>query len=649
MKRGNNTYIYRRCAAYEQAASIPVEAVYYFVLILLAFIIFIMTTVFPDRLHAEEDPTISLVKTIEVREFEGLKFTTDDYVVKEGDSIAKILFRRGIIGKEDIPEKILRLILAVNKDLKNPDLILPGQKLVLPKDPIEGVSPAPAEKTSKGDGTSETAEQGTSDDGDLKSLDGVKYQVVQVKRGDRLATLLRRAGVPDHLIFNEAINVTLKINPQLSDPDLIFAGEAIKIPVQAAWAETGSDKPIRTAKRKTGDSGVSQSATKVKPRKTARVKEEKAPKTIIPPPQLPPSKHLGVRTALGLIYTRIGERYISKGQHFIPLKTGGQININTQSFPIIEFTEGRRIILDLDARLPREMVEMIRENWSSYEVFRPRRNEKLPQMLDRLFKESGYYRINRKGDPWVLDGGIQIKIGADWIIWPTREDYAAGRATVITLPPTQTQGTAPELAKFLSMRGVRVIDFYPRGNLIGPEPIRSTTLERISVETIKPSNYTDFIQTLLGMLGQRYETDLSIPLMKGGSSDASFNYSVTAPLYFSRGGKNFVVAVSGLPDNVISQLEKSKFKVIVRRPHEQPRQFASRLLSEIGVRNEAGLTIQGSNREKPRNIEVTLPGVVFTADGRETLLTPTEVPPILAPLLKKPNLRVIHYIVNNPT
>ena len=50
------------------------------------------------------DPSISLVKTIEVREFEGFKVDTDLYVVKPGDSIAKVMILRKVMEKARCPK-----------------------------------------------------------------------------------------------------------------------------------------------------------------------------------------------------------------------------------------------------------------------------------------------------------------------------------------------------------------------------------------------------------------------------------------------------------------------------------------------------------------------------------------------------------------
>ncbi|MEW5723632.1 MAG: hypothetical protein AB1896_11035, partial [Thermodesulfobacteriota bacterium] len=339
---------------------------------------------------------------------------------------------------------------------------------------------------------------------------------------------------------------------------------------------------------------------------------------------------------------------IAKGQHFLPLKTGGQISINTSSFPIIELGSGQRIILDLDQRLPQEMVQMIQSNYPNYTIFRPKRGESLPAMLGRLFDSANYYRVEKKGQ-WTLDREVKVKIAADWIIWPTEDDFSAGRAVVINLPTTRGEGTSPDLATYLATKGVQVIDFHARGNLIGPEIRRTLPTGAIQVEDMQSQDVTEFVKSVLGLVGQRYETDLSIPLVNGSGSGGGFDFTVHAPIYFSRGNTNYVVAVEGMSDEMRKALEKHKFKVIVKSPGEGPSDFARKLLQAMNIKSENGLTLGASQARSSRNIEVVMPGVVFKAGGKDLLLTPSEVPETLAPLLAKPNLRVVKYLIANPT
>ena len=388
-------------------------------------------------------------------------------------------------------------------------------------------------------------------------------------------------------------------------------------------------------------------AVKAKPEEENRL-ERKAPKIVLPPPQVPPSQHLATRAALGLIFTRIGERFLASGQHFLPLKTGGQITINTKSFPIIELRSGQRIVLDLDQRLPQEMVQIIRANWSNYTIFRPKGNETLPEMLQRLFEQGQYFQVQGQGEPWSVDKGVTVKILADWIIWPTQDDWSAGRAAVLTIPASTAQGTNPKVAAWLEGKGIQIIDFHPQGNMIGPEPIREIPTEStVKVMKLETHSLSEFMEELLVLVDQKFESDLSIPLMGNSGDGKGFNLSVQAPVYFTREGINYVVAVDGMSSDVRQMLKKHRFRVITREEGEKPEDVAVKLLKTMGLKTESGLKIKASARPDDRNIEIDIPGTVIQAGSRRIFITPVEIPTALVDMAAQSKLDLVNYTITD--
>lgn len=610
---------------------------------LLGLIILVLTWTGPSL--GEDDPTITLVKTLIVREYKGLKISADEYEVEEGDSLSKILQRRQIIDPGPVPASLLNLIKALNPNLINPNLILPGQLLVLPVAPIPDLPEEPAESPDAVAGGTPTAEPQPKETAPPKKERTTEYMV---QEGENLAKILRSIGVPDKAIFNEYIDLTLKLNPQLTDPNIIYANQPIILPVPGAWPETtvslaAAPTPPRPA-RPTPSPAVTKAPPKPKP-----LAAPEPPQVVIPAPQLPPAQTLAARAALGLIFSRMGERFVSTGQHFLPLKSGGQITINTQTFPIIETRHGMRIVLDLDRRLPEQMVGLIRSNWSNYIIFRPESAETVPAMLGRLFELCQYYRIYKKGAPWTLRRDVDVRIAADWIVWPDQADWASGHAVVITFPDSKSMGTAPEVADYLARQGIKVIDFYPRGNLIGPEPRRDPSGPEPTVETISSENLEEFLPAVLDLVGQKYERNLSIPLIMSNGEGQDFNFTVVAPLFFTRGGVNYVVAVDGLTQEIRDILEKHLFRVVTHTPGAAPDTMLRNLFQAIQVRTEDGLTIKASTRPDDRNIEIVLRGLLLNLGDRQMLLTAEAVPAELWPLLNRPNLRLVEYRFANPS
>jgi len=104
------------------------------------------------------------------------------YVVQPGDSLFTIAQRFGTT---------VDAILAVNPQITDPDVIFPGQRICIPT----GVPPRP------------------------RPCPGFIYAV---RPGDTLFEIAQR--------FGTTVAAILAVNPQITDPDLIFPGQLICIP-----------------------------------------------------------------------------------------------------------------------------------------------------------------------------------------------------------------------------------------------------------------------------------------------------------------------------------------------------------------------------------------------------------------------------------
>ncbi len=637
-------------------------------IMLLTWLLFIFVP--PGAAAKRDKPTISLVKTVIIRDYKGLKIPSSEYLVKRGDYILKILKQRGVIDRLIANKEILNLVKTLNPDLKNTDLILPGQKLILPAGPIKGLMSLPKQKA----GT--RAEKITKP----RQKFNIPYRLQRVKAGERLVVYLRREGVPDKLIFNEYLNLLLKLNPEIRNKNIIYPGQVIRLPIfnpsvkpveitrkehstkptveevklpqpQAASPQPAKKKTSKAikAKSRTEEQHPSPALTSTTPAEAAPRKPLKKKSSLaLKPPQLPESETLATQAALGIIFTRIGEQFISTGQHYLPLKSGGQITLNASSFPIIKLRNGHRIILDLGRRLPEPVIRLIRTEWGEYTIFQAKPKEKLKALLARLLRECNFPRLYEKGQPFIVKEPIKIKLQGDWVIFAKSEDLSSGQAVVLNLLASPDQGTYPEAASYLLGHKIKVIDFYSRGNLIGPEPLPAFESAGTVPETIIAKNPMDFIMALLNLLGQKFTTDLSIPVIKDSDENKNFSLSVNIPLYFNRNGVDYLVRFENLADELKQILEQQGAKIIILDPKEGAVASARTILAVMGQKHKWGLTLRASKRPPERNIEITIPGLEVSGLKKPLFFTPLELPHQLVSLIEKQKIRVINFRVNLP-
>jgi len=113
----------------------------------------------------------------------------DTYIVARGDTLKSLAGRFGTS---------VDILLSLNKSITNVNLIYEGQRLVVPSGREVPVTPPPANPPS------------------------ANGQLYYVQSGDTLRKIAAK--------FNTTVDAILKVNPQITNPNLIYVGQAISIP-----------------------------------------------------------------------------------------------------------------------------------------------------------------------------------------------------------------------------------------------------------------------------------------------------------------------------------------------------------------------------------------------------------------------------------
>jgi LysM repeat protein len=109
----------------------------------------------------------------------------DIYVVSRGDTLKALSIRFGTT---------VEILLSLNSNIKNVNLIYEGQRLVVPSGSGVPVPPPPP----------------------------AGGQIYYAQRGDTLRLIAAR--------FNTTVDAILRANPQITNPNLIYVGQAITLP-----------------------------------------------------------------------------------------------------------------------------------------------------------------------------------------------------------------------------------------------------------------------------------------------------------------------------------------------------------------------------------------------------------------------------------
>jgi hypothetical protein len=545
-------------------------------------IITILLSFYPCSAKEEEETyNISLVKTADVgkanqvHEVEGKKVLTETYTVKDGEHLWQLLRERKLLEKRNLSE-LLSVLKKLNSSLGNIDMIHPGDKIIIPLviSPIGGI-PAPSKESPP-------------EAVPLEAINDVDLEDYVVQQGDSIIKIVEeRYDIPPRELYNQYLSRLKEINPFIKDLNSVYPGQKIKLPIY-------SPKVLRMP-----------------------IKEQ----PVAEPMTAPQKEAIKVIAAqLGDIFTLMGEQWLQTGDHFFPLKTSGQLKLNAATYPIIDLASGRKVIVDIYNDLPEKMETIITSNWDEYKIVHLDVKDDLKQAFDRVVQSCGYKKILNAGEPYISGGEFPIRITADRIVI---QDQGASSPTerifVFNFLDENSVRTPEALRKLLESKGIRIIDY--------PSLPESKENEDISQDILDAQDdLNSFIITLLDMAGQKYVTDVELPVFQ--SEKADINLAIKADISFQAAGRDHVIDLSGLGKDIIKLLQEHQVPVFSVPRTSASTDILTGLLEFLGLRyNDRVHQFSSQGASDPHNISVNIEGVVFRdVNGKDIFATSIKLP-----------------------
>jgi hypothetical protein len=539
----------------------------------------------------EETYSISLVKTAEegkeIYELEDKRVLAETYTVQRGDHVWQLFRERGLLKKRNLTE-LLSTLQKLNKSLASLDLIHPGEKLIIPLHiaPGSGILAR----------TQEVVETSLAF---LKDLDLQDYTV---KEGDHLVKIVKGLyDIPQDHLYNEYLELVKTLNPFIEDLDRVYPGQVVRLPIY-------SPQIVRLPVRRT-------------PPPKQKYKVQKVERHIL-------------NDQLMQIFTLIGEEWVQTGEHFIPLKSSGEVNLRAKSFPIINLSNGNKVIVDLYGNLPKKMANLIQASWENYKIVRLGKEEDLRTALNKILPVCEYNKIYESGEPFELGGDIPLRLTADWIIKPTAAPSGEkDNMIMITLVHDPDPKTPQPIKGFLGNLGIKAID-YPSGE----GPIDESTDK---VEILKPGNdMSSLTEMLLNLTGQEYKKQVQISVYQSGKGD--FDLVINADFLLNMDGKDYIIDLTGLDDQFTSLLKEHQFSVLSLAGEKDPLHIVSSTLKFLGVQFDSKPHhFMATKRDKSKNIMLTIPSIIFRDNNNQNILaTPLVIPYEIANFLSQRGYKI---------
>jgi len=525
--------------------------------------------------EGEETYAISLVQTAEVDkkiiDIDDKRVLTETYTVQKGDHLWQIFREKDLDRKRNLP-KLISMLKRLNTSLTNLDLIHPGQKIIIPlKISPNGEMPKQAKK----------APIPITSLAELKDID-VKNHIV--KPGEHLVKIVGDLyQIPDGHMYDEYLNLFKTLNPSVDDLDIIIPGQIIRLPIYSPQIVRKPIQPTPPHKPEDKGSKIELHALKNK---------------------------------LGQLFTQIGEEWVGSGEHFIPIKSGGQINLKAESYPIINLSNGKKVIVDLGNDLPEKMARLIETSWEDYRIVHSEKGNYLKTILSAILAVCDYSKIYKLGEPLKLGGDIPLRITGDWIIKPAAgSSNKNGKMFLINLLEDHIPKTPPAIKELLGSFNIQTIDYPPEDDPVD-NPVDES---RDKVEILRAGdNMRSLIEVLLNVTGQPFSSETEISVY--GGNQTNFEMTIKVDYHIELEGRDIIIDLTGLGPAIISLLSEHRFSVLSLSNEKDPSNVVTGILDILGVKSDSKPHhFMAAKRDKSRNVRLTIQGIIFKGNNGQPI------------------------------
>ncbi|MGD8389283.1 MAG: LysM peptidoglycan-binding domain-containing protein [Desulfobacteraceae bacterium] len=546
----------------------------------------------------------------EILEVAGKRVLTENHTVRKGEWIWQIFRERNLLEKRNLAE-LLAILKKLNPSLTDLDKVHPGQHILVPLtlSPAEGTGPAiPLKRPESVPVALE----------DLSDLDLEQYTV---RRGDSLVKIIdQRYDSPSAEFYEKYLDAVRRLNPSLRDPDVILPGQKIRLPV---FSPELVRRPIEPT------------------RESFPVPEEDMPELDLEPP---PESTLQMRAVeetpnplrdrLGRLFRLLGEEWIQRGQHFIPLREKGEVNLRADAYPMIDLSNGRKVIVDFHHGLPGKMATLIEETWEHYRIVHLEDGDDLASALDRILPECDLGTLHGRGESVHVGGEIPVRLTADWILQRSGTGTQQNDTVMITILDERTPATPGPVRDYLARRGVRVVDYPPRQDSDSPLPPAQSVLDA-------GPDLQSLVETLLDLHGLDFFRNVEIPVYEKAGSD--FNLFVKADYLFEKDGKKHLLDLTGVGSELMPLMRERDLSYLSLAGQKDPLEVVRRMLGFLGVDYQPSpIDVMATERDGYQNIRFRIQGISFEdRAGRRLLATPLRLPDDLLRLLARDEYRVL--------
>jgi len=598
---------------------------------------------------------------------QGREVLCDSVVVQKNDFVIRLFKQKGEIAYTDFP-MFLQIFQRLNPNVKDIDLIYPGQRIMIP---LKIIEPGTLEGQNLGTVTIP-----------LITITNIPAKLQQnsmnyvVLKGDSVSSIVSRIlGCRGARSYKEALEIFKYLNPQIKDLNKIRPDQTVQLPTRktmdAPWypglfdqsgsmmareetpAETRKPAlikepvmefhPVRSPKEarlKIGNPlltasstvGSEPTAAEARPsvpkpvvvkmplpkplaaeavttaapeKKKITTKKPKAQKAVRPRLEVPQPLPSIFKKAAGIFNAGL----LDTGEYFFPRQGSSDLRVDLSATPVMEFPSGFRLLFAKQKALSAQDQKVITAFWKNASIVTLSYDAPVRELLSAICRAVD--PVGCENQITFNDNGVTVSVRGDYIF----EAIGASGKTCVTLIDGNSQRMPDAIKMYLQEKQIVVSEWIDSESFFGPvsgmggEMAAPLPVLDFSFDAVHPSG---FVKDFVTALGLRYQEKVEVSFPYAG-----FQMKAYANLLSAGPGREVLVDFGDLQGDAINAIQSTGFQVLQVKPRQDAASIVSALLSQMPAQQQENPVFWAAERDKSRNTSIQFPGrFISLATGR---------------------------------
>ncbi|MBU4318944.1 MAG: LysM peptidoglycan-binding domain-containing protein [Proteobacteria bacterium] len=529
----------------------------------------------------------------------------DPYIVQKDDWVIKLFQRRGQISEQDFPEFLI-IFKQLNPSIKDVNKIIPGQHILIP-----------LKKLSKSSLPGQSTGMVTIPFVTISKLPDVIHEnssSYEVRSGDNVSSIVSQAYTKKgEISYGEAMKLFKLINPEITNIDRIYPGQAINIPKPNVdirqWYQSLFNSP---------QTAYNSAAITMNTPDTRGVIQKPAQgldKTLENPPEN--KNFIAVASTLNA-------KLMHKGQYFFPKTGQGDFVLDLSRYPVMEMPDGTRILFQENNDLSSEDQNLLKSHWKNLKFTSLSLQSSFEEIMSKVVQTDGDFEGFKSFS--FEDRGVRISIQGKWMVaneptdgTPAQPSFGKRPFTFISIANPKDKPISASLRKYLGKFNINIKEITPEGVALYPDISDSCESFQMDKKIIYSVDIKDFVKEFASTLGFQYaeKTEISFPY-------AGIQVKATSNLISTSQGAHLLVDFGDLYGDAVSSIKNTGLNVL-QVNHEMAQDFiAGEILKGLHLKYDNTSEITALDRPENLTISLDIPGVTYkTPGGEEYMITPS--------------------------